>query len=315
MDQDLYDASKIVLTNSFELKEGENLLVVVDKDTLPIAQAMARASKDINAYTDIYLLAEGCRPYTGLSDPLVEMIRFSDVMVYMMRGIPEEKQFRWLMIRKGNRYGRMWMAPNLTIDMMKRMKNTDYEKVKQVGDKVKDLLKQGKTVKITSETGTDLTFDLRKDKPIVEFTGKIAPDLVYSNLPIGRMYTGISTETLSGKLVYDIFDDYVEQGKALFEKGYLENVSSEGAQHILDIIKEDKTARTVAEFSIGLNSAALRDSNMIEAFHSEGVVMIGIGDSMGVGDNKSDHHYIIIMKHADVFIDGKQIVKKGVLSL
>ena len=67
----------------------------------------------------------------------------------------------------------------------------------------------------------------------------------------------------------------------------------------------------IGEFGIGTNRGARISSNMLEAEKAFGTVHFAIGDSYGLGRNKSRHHYDALVGKVTIRAKGKVIAKGG----
>ena len=67
----------------------------------------------------------------------------------------------------------------------------------------------------------------------------------------------------------------------------------------------------IVEFGIGTNRGARISANMLEAEKAFGTVHFAIGDSYGLGRNKSKHHYDALVGKVTIRAKGKTIAKGG----
>ncbi|MCU0244651.1 MAG: hypothetical protein MUE80_07935 [Acidobacteria bacterium] len=67
----------------------------------------------------------------------------------------------------------------------------------------------------------------------------------------------------------------------------------------------------IGEFGIGTNKGARISPNMLEAEKAFGTVHFAIGDSYGIGRNKSKFHFDALVDKVTITAKGKVIAKNG----
>ena len=306
----LYSAAKRAVVNSLKLKKGEQFLIVTDRQKMKIAEAMAHWAKKSGAETTTYLMTETLRPIDAPTKLFEAMVRRMDAMVYMLQGRPEEKPFRYFMVGAGGRYGRICMMPGITVDMMERLVNVDFRKMDALTKKVIRTIKDCPEVRVTNPKGTDITFSV-KGRTWMNDNGDISKKGMHGNLPAGECYTCPVERTFTGKIVISLIDDKLGRGVLTFEKGELVDFSGRGVSEIMKSIGRDKTGRIIGEFGIGTNRGAKICRNMLEAEKAFGTVHFAIGDSYGLGKNKSKWHFDGLVEKATLVAGGKTLIRNG----
>ena len=306
----LYAAAEKAVTQSLRIKAGEQFLLVTDKAKMDIAEAFAFWAKKCGAETTTYLMTETLRP---ISEPtkLFRMLAESPkVMVYMLDARIAEKPFRGYMVQAGETHGRLCMMPGITVDMMERLVNIDYFKLAEKTKRIMRLLKDAGDVRITNPAGTDISFSVKKRGWHIDI-GDISKRGRHGNLPAGECYTCPVEETFTGKAVISLIDDKLGRGVMHFERGKLVSSSGKGIEAVLKNIGEDPTGRIIGEFGVGTNTGARICPNMLEAEKAFGTVHFAVGDSYGIGINKSRHHYDALIEKASIYAKGRWIAKDG----
>lgn len=306
----LYSAAKRAVVNSLKLKKGEQFLIVTDRQKMKIAEAMAHWAKKAGAETTTYLMTETLRPIDAPTKIFEAMVRRMDAMVYMLQGRPEEKPFRYFMVGAGGRYGRICMMPGITVDMMERLVNVDFRKMDALTKKMIRKVKDCPEVRVTNPKGTDITFSV-KGRTWMNDNGDISKKGMHGNLPAGECYTCPVERTFTGKIVISLIDDKLGRGVLTFEKGELVDFSGRGVSEIMKSIGRDKTGRIIGEFGIGTNRGAKICRNMLEAEKAFGTVHFAIGDSYGLGKNKSKWHFDGLVEKATLVAGGTTLIKNG----
>jgi leucyl aminopeptidase (aminopeptidase T) len=203
----------------------------------------------------------------------------------------------------------------------------DYTAISAQAQQIKQLLATGKKVRITSPTGTDLTFQLAA-RPVFVDDGVLTvadqqEKLIYNRtaaLPGGRVY-GTGQETSgSGRLVASssTWNGKPFQGfKADFKDGLLTNgkaeVGDEDFQKWLALT--DASQMKLGYFSIGLNPAMkAQEEKGYTPSTAAGMVLVGAGgNELHGGQNKGTTGINFPIANATVEVDGTVIVRNGQL--
>ncbi len=96
-----------------------------------------------------------------------------------------------------------------------------------------------------------------------------------------------------------------------FENGRLVEYKGAGIAEVIRTVGDDPTARVIGEFGIGTNKGARICPNMLEAEKAFGTVHFAIGDSYGIGRNKSRFHFDALVDKVTITANGKTIAKDG----
>jgi leucyl aminopeptidase (aminopeptidase T) len=306
----LMSAAKQAVTGSLKVKKGENFLIVTDRQKMRIAEALAHWGKVRGAEVTTYLMTETLRPITGPTEIFKLMMKKADVSVYMLDARVAEKPFRGYMVEHGGKGGRICMMPGITVNMMERLVNIDFKKLDQLTKKTIRTLKDKAEVRVTNGLGTDITFSV-KGRKWENDNGDISRIGNHGNLPAGECYTCPVESTFTGKLVISLIDDKIGRGAMIFEKGKLVDFKGRGISQIIKQIGKDPTGRIIGEFGIGTNRGAKICKNMLEAEKAFGTVHFAIGDSYGLGKNKSKWHFDALVEKVTLTAGGKHIIKNG----
>ena len=306
----LYRAARNAIEKSLKIKRKEQLLLVTDRQKMKIAEALAYWAKKRGADVTTYLMTETLRPITAPTEIFKMMIRKADATVYMLDARIEEKPFRGFMVENGGRYGRICMMPGITVDMMERLVNIDFDKMDKLTRKVIRILKDKTEVRVTNPYGTDITFSV-KGRKWENDNGDISKKHMHGNLPAGECYTCPVESTFTGRIVFSLIDDKIGRGEMIFEKGKLVKYKGRGITEIIKGMGNDPTGRIIGEFGIGTNKGAKICKNMLEAEKAFGTVHFAIGDSYGLGKNKSKFHFDALVEKVTLEVGRKTIIKNG----
>lgn len=306
----LYLAAEKAIIQSLRIRKGENFLLVTDKEKIEIAEALAYWAKEAGAETTTFLMTETLRPIREPTRIFREMVKRAEIIAYMLEAKIEEKPFRSYMVKVGMENGRICMMPGLTRDMMERLVNIDFKEMDSFTKKVIRALKDADDVLIENPEGTSIEFSV-KGRKWKNDNGNISRKGMHGNLPAGECYTAPVEESFTGRVVASLIDDKLGRAVMVFEKGRLIKYSGKGIEEIIKNIGDDKTGRIIGEFGIGTNPQAHITPNMLEAEKAYGTVHFAIGDSYGLGKNRSKHHYDALVDKVTIRAKGKFIAKEG----
>lgn len=306
----LYQAAEKAIFQSLKLKPGESFLLVTDKQKMEIAEALAFYAKKAGAETTTYLMTETLRPITEPTKLFKLLTEKADVITYLLDARIQEKPFRGFMVSQGMKLSRICMMPGITVDMMERLVNIDFTKMNEFTKKVIRAMKDADRVIIENEAGTNISFSVR-GREWHNDNGDIGKKGKHGNLPAGECYTCPVEETFTGKLVISLIDDKLGHGEMEFKEGRLVRWKGKGIEAIVKNIGSDQTGFIIGEFGIGTNPGARICPNMLEAEKAFGTVHFAIGDSYGIGKNKSKHHYDALVDKVTIIAKGKYIAKNG----
>ncbi|WP_018249871.1 aminopeptidase [Orenia marismortui] len=314
--EELKEAARIVAKDCLAIKEGEQVLIVVDEPKRKIANAIFEASKELGA--EVMLMEMIPRDNHGQEPPklVAKAMKFADVVI-----MPTSKSLSHTQARiEANQAGaRAATMPDITEEMMKRALNADYEVIKERGNKIAEKLSTGKEVRVTAPNGTDIRMLIEgregyPDTGIYNQTGE------FGNLPAGESYIAPLEGKSQGKFIVDgsmaEAKVHTEEIELLVEDGYVTEIKGKAAARNLSKIIEPygKDAKNIAELGIGTNDQAELTGNILEDEKVLGTVHIAIGDNSAMGGNISvDSHLDGIIENPTVEIDGDLIMKDGKL--
>jgi len=306
----LSQAADKAVNQALRLKPGEKFLLVTDRQKLEIAEALAYQAKRAGAETTTYLMTETLRPITEPTRQFKDLIRGASATAYLLEGRFPEKPFRGFMVAEGSKHGRICMMPGLTREMMERLVNIDFAAMDDFTKRVIRAVKDAEEVVVENPDGTRISFSV-KGRAWHNDNGDIGRKGRHGNLPAGECYTAPVEETFTGTVVLRLIDDKLGRGVMKFERGRLVDFEGRGIAEVIKTVGSDETARVIGEFGIGTNRGARLCPNMLEAEKAFGTVHFAIGDSYGLGKNKSKFHFDALVAKVTLKANGRMIAKDG----
>ncbi|MCL7411729.1 MAG: aminopeptidase [Methanosarcinaceae archaeon] len=303
----LKKSADMIIRTCMGAKPGESVLIVTDKCTDErIAQAFFDAAVDADC--EALLLTMKPRTQHGEEPPLVvaEAMRSADVILAPTSKSITHTKARQNACKMGARAATL---PGITMDMMTSGGMTaDYGKMGAVAKEVFEALDGAQEIRVTTELGTDVVFDVEgcewKDD-----TGNCTVPGSMSNLPAGELF--VAPANVNGIVVIDgamgglgLLDKpiviEVENGNAVRFSGK----RADDLKTIIDRAGPD--ARNVAELGIGINPAARLIGVILEDEKVGGTVHMALGDNSTFGGNVS------VELHLDGIITGPKVYVDGV---
>ncbi|MCK4739246.1 MAG: aminopeptidase [Deltaproteobacteria bacterium] len=191
--------------------------------------------------------------------------------------------------------------------------NIDWNKAKDMGNRIKKVLDKGKVVRIVGKD-TDLTMGITGRKGI-PCTGNY-------NMPDGETFLSPLEDTAEGHIFYEMPAIY--QGREVtgirltFKKGkVIEASADKNEDFLLTMLDTDKGARYLGELGVAFNYGIKKfTSDILFDEKIGGTVHLALGKSYeeAGGKNKSAIHWDMIKdlrKGGTLFVDGKAVQKNG----
>lgn len=327
----LQNSAKNAIVNCIELTAKDRLVIVTDQETLEIGEALFEEAQKITKAT-LFLKIEdyGSRPMQSLPDKMINDIKTfkPNCSIYAAQGKEGElPKFRSklidLLAYKLNCSHAHMIA--ITKKIMLDGMATDYGILYDITQKVYNFCKKAKEIRVTNSKGTNITARLSPKLKWVSSHGKIkrSQGKSWQNLPGTETFT--SPESVDGTVVAEILGDYFSE-----KYGHLKNPVTFKIKggYCYDINSSDKKleeelktymftsplGNRVGEFAIGTNIGLKKFiGNLLQDEKFPGMHMaFGHPYPKETGANwDSPTHLDVIPTSVDIFIDGKQIMKKG----
>jgi aminopeptidase len=206
--------------------------------------------------------------------------------------------------------------------------NVNPQAMAAAGQAVKAALRTGKTVRITSPAGTDLTLTLAGNEPyfsdgaITDEDAKSGPQAQTVWLPAGEVYVRVTAGSANGTIVADRLTSEGEVVEGLRFEVKDGRVTTLSAAKGLDRFKArydaasaGKDAITVLDIGVNPNMT-VPDNSKLRTFVPAGMVTVFVGnDTWAGGSNNASLNVPMFLTGAQVTVDGKPIVEGGKLVL
>src|SRR5713226_2416630 len=308
--------------------EQDRVFIMTDYERENIARRVAGAALARHADVSVHFLEHyGERPLTAFPEQLRnDLIQARPtVTYYIATAQPGEIAFRIpllpflaqeLKVRHGHMIG---IDDNLMADGM----CADYDEVFSLTNQVYDLVRNARTIHVTSAKGSDITATFHKDWKWVPCHGRYHEQGKWGNLPEGEVYT--APATVDGVLVCDILGDYFSHKYGVLEhpvvitvkQGYVTEVDCEDAavaQEVRDYLFSVPNGNRAGEFAIGtLTSLKKLVGNLLQDEKMPGLhVAFGNPYPQFTGaDWNATIHVDVIPSRCTIEVDGLLIMRDG----
>lgn len=310
-----------ILKNCVE-NERKKVLIIYDDTTSLFIQGIYKAAEELGKEIEIVKVENsgrhGVEPGRDVSDRMVK----SDVVMALTKYSLAHTSARKQLSQIGIPFLSM---PDYNLDMLSNPAHyVEYKAIYSVVNKYSDILSKGKTIRVVTEKGTDITMDISDRQgnscpgivneefllgsppdieaniaPIEDNTnGTIVVDGSITDYRIGLLKNPIMLDVKNGKIVNIQADDFVLK------------------MIISDIFKEvnSENAYYVGEFGIGFNDMAQICGNMLIDEGAKGCIHFGMGSNWTIGgSNIVSFHLDFVVKEATVWVDDELIIDKGVV--
>jgi len=319
--------AKAALESTLRLREGENVLVVIDREHLTIGAAFQKAAEQIGATSEIFILPEAKRPFYDVPPYLTEMLEGRDVLVNALASKAEETPFRIKLIKAGIAIGaRIGHGPGITESMMTEgPMSIDFEAVAGVGRNLMKSFDGAEDVHLTASAGTDIRFsiggrDFQTDMEIA--AGHMG------NLPPGEIWCAPVEDSAEGIIVSDgsvgdlgaVPSDFSIEVR----DGRIAGLTCDDAEFlgkVRELTSVDEMASVIGEFGVGINPRARITGNLLEDEKAGRTAHIAFGnnETMPGGRNSSKTHRDFLFHKPTIrvkYSDGRErvVMKEGDLA-
>ncbi len=313
----LHEAALIAARDCMGIQNHETVLVVSDALTRKIGQALFDVSHDL--CREVFMLEMLPRSVNGEEPPelVTEAMQRVDVVIAPLSTSITHTNARRLACAEGARVGTM---PGITEDIMVRTMRADYHKIARLTHQVRDILSAGKTVRVTSPAGTDLTLPIDGINAIAS-TGLILERGSFGNLPSGEAYLMPQEGKAEGTLVVDgsmagvglITDEPI---RITIVNGKAEKIEGGKEAALLEETVEriGPLARNIAEFGVGTNDMAKVTGKILEDEKVKGTIHVALGNNISMGGTVNVPFHVdgVVLKPT-VYVDDVLLLKDGKL--
>jgi len=323
---ELMAGAKNAVDVCLSVRAGERVTVIADELSRSVAASLELALEERGAkFTGLLLEDFGPRPMKAAPEAILDALEKTDVGVLCMTPQPGELGARMAIVRvverRQIRYAHM---VGVTPEIMQQGMRTDYRKVDELSDRLRERMLYAKKLTVKSEAGTSFEAHFNPQLDWVKTSGLISTRY-WSNLPAGEVFT--TPATVDGTFVCDATAGDHFNGKYgdLQATPLVMTISGGRLVHVecprKDLEEEfwnychtDENSDRVGELAFGTNLGLSRMIGILLQDEKFPGVHIAFGDPYGSqthADWKSRTHVDVLTRNCDVWIDEDQVIAKG----
>lgn len=319
-----------VIDNCLRIKPGERAVIITDRQTNEIGQALRVAAEKITGDVQFFLMEDfGTRPITfpaGIADALQR----ADVSIYAAQGAEGELQtFRRPMLQAIDANPKLRHAHmiGITPQIMTDGMCSDYAEIQRVSKWVYENVKGAEAIRVVTAKGCDFTARFSRDLKWLISDGDIQPGR-WKNLPDGEVFT--APATVDGRVVIDgcLGDYFTERYASLADTPV--TVDVRGGRAVRDtlrcdneqlrrelaayVFETDANSDRVGEFAIGTNTGLTRlIYNLLQDEKFPGVhIAFGSPYPTKTGATwDSSAHVDGVIITPSIYVDGRTLMDQG----
>jgi len=316
-------SARTVIKTCMDIRRGENVLIVCDPTTGDIGQALHEAANERSDRVLLIVMPKARHHGEEPPSPVANLMRQQQVVIAPTRYSLTHTRAIRQSLREGSRVATM---PGMTNEMFSRGgMSADFSIIKQ---KISDLaphFRRRRIVKVTSEEGTNVTFEVNWREWKLDDNGICNRPKMLTNLPAGKAFIMPREGSMNGTVVIDgswesnLVDEpitlIIEEGMVMDVKGgtiaaAIRQEFGEAAKRLRP--KERENVWTMAEFGFGMNPQARLSGNVLEDEKRLGTCYFSVGDNTALGGSSSvGIHIPGVLKNANVWLDDTLFISKG----
>ena len=324
------------VNNCVKIQPDEKVVIITDSITKFIADELLRFSEEITpGSTKMFIMEDfGNRPDDG-NNPLKfpehiigKALDTADVSFYCASAKKGElSSFRTPVMKHTQTNPKLRHAhmPGITRLLMEIGMNVDYNKVHKLSKKVFDIVKNAKTIRVTTPAGTDFTAHFNPSWQWVISDGNIKPK-EWTNLPDGEVFTCVENIPEGTIVVDGVLGDFfcaeygslknnpitvkIKDSRVVDVQCSNKKLQSDFKQHL----KTDRNGDRIGEFAIGTNTGLTElVGNLLQDEKFPGIhVAFGHGYPEKTGsDWNSSVHVDAVLCNCTIIVENTTIMKDG----
>jgi aminopeptidase len=315
------------------VKVDEHVLIVTDKGTLAVGNALKRAAKKVTRYVEIYVLEDyGTRPMKKLPDEIKNAIPQANVTFWAAQSmLGEMHSIRGPFMVIALKYARHGHLPSVTIPCMQQGMCSDYNRITEFTQKLYDQVKNAKKIDVSTPSGTKLRIKLNPEWKWLKRDGIYHEKGTWGNLPEGELFTAVAES--NGHMVVDELGDWfsdkykcltkpesksntpvhvdIENSRANLKT--LECANAQLKKELIKYLKTDKNSNRAGEFALPTNLELIPKPLIGNLLQDEKArVHHAFGNpypELTGADWESKTHVDALIKKCSVWVDNKKIMQ------
>jgi leucyl aminopeptidase (aminopeptidase T) len=307
---DLGPATGIVIERCLAVRPGEEVLVIADRGTRPIGEALRDTAAAAGADAVLAVMDERTDHGTEPPESIAAALAAAQVFI-----APTTKSLSHTAARKRASDGgaRGATMPGVTEEMLARAMAIDFDLMAGRSRAVASLLTEAGVAHVSCPLGTDLRLDLTSRDGIPD-DGELAQPGAFGNLPCGEGFIaplwGEGTVVASSIAQLGLSP---EPARLTVAGGHITSAEGGHGPALLELLEaHGEPGTNLAELGVGTNERARLTGNVLEDEKILGTVHVAFGASAGIGGSVSvPIHLDVVVLDATLDIGGTRVLDGG----
>jgi len=319
-ESELVEACAFALENNLGLKRQERVLIVTDKQKKNIGEAFERAALVQTSHVRLIEIPVLEFPGQEPSGQAAAAMLRSDVVLMPLTRSLSWTEARMKATEKGARIASM---PGISKETVLRTFFQDYQIIRRRVNCLCDLLDQAGSIRLTADSGTEITFGIKGRKGRGRRGGIYTERGAWGNLPCGEAFIAPVEGSAEGVYIVDLSHTgvgrVIDPIRLRVRKGRVCRITGGPQSNRLDSVLRrfnHPDAFNIAEFGIGCNEKAAACGITLEAEKSLGTVHIALGGNFFFGGTTQiGIHLDGVVNKPTVEFDEKMVMHRGELKV
>lgn len=319
--KDLAKVADLIMEQCALVGASDAVLIVTDSNKLDIAKAIYSSAQNFTNKTKLVSMEPASLDGEEPPSHIAKAMQCADIIFALTTWSITHTCASKSAMQKG---AKIISMPAVTAQLVKDYVPVDYGKLKELSNALAGILSDGKSVRIISAIGTDLTLNIAGRKGIAMY-GICEPGR-FINLPDGEaLVSPVSADgilVVDGSMPPDSPTEWGIIGKIKtpivlqIEAGKITSISGGKEAGVLKNVFAafPDEAKAVAELGIGTNPLAKVIGNITVDEKALGTIHIAFGNSANIGGtNDVPIHLDAVITSPTVWVDNLCILYDGIL--
>jgi len=316
---DITPIARRLVEDYLAAQKGEYFLVVTDTRTSPeIARVVMEQALDLGCDAASLVIVPRTRSGENPPPHCAAAMKAAQVIVAAASTSLYHTQAKAQAQQAGARG--VLNAPFMAEAWANGAMTADFREIRPIAERLRDILKTGRMIHLTSPAGTDIVASIEGRKPVGWLTALCREPRQISALPGGEVSLPPLEGTTEGRIVIEqVMSDLgrIEKPLELIVQGG-NVVEVKGGTHsqverLNRILSTVPNARNIAEIGIGLNPKARLTNQITETKKRLGTAHMAVGDNARDygGSVECEVHLDGMILDVTIELDGKKIIDNG----
>lgn len=326
---ELFHSAFITLRDGLGLKAGEQFAVVTDTmQPLSVAEALCAAARTIGAEPVLMVVSPRIGARSEVPSAVAEGIQHVDALVmysapslYRSKAIrtARERGVRMLTLSLSDPKTPQTVLPDLIETYFVRGISDELAEIRELSDKIGQIVENGKTAHLTAPAGTDLWLEL--GNKVTVNNGLALQPGQSAGLPPGVFAVAAPPKGAKGVVVVDVsippLGRLMSSIRLEIEDRVVTRIEggedAERLRKYLESFNDQSVYNCPAEWGFGTHSRAIVSGNFLEEERILGYAHVALGDDTRFdgGAIKSPVHLDGVIRDASLEVDGQLVIDQG----